>query len=165
MPACPECGYDYDSLSRDQILQALVLLAEQHQAGLAAVPAEQLRGHPRPGWSALEYGCHVRDMLRVQRDRVALAQVSQTPAFTSMRRDERAVDERYNDQDPSVVAGEIISEARLLASALGALDEEGWLRTGIYPWPEPELRTVQWIGRRTAHELAHHLFDQRRLLG
>ncbi len=35
---------------------------------------------------------------------------------------------------------------------------------GSYPWPAPEIRTVEWIARWTAHELAHHLFDSRRLL-
>jgi hypothetical protein len=44
------------------------------------------------------------------------------------------------------------------------LDADGWQRTGVYPWPAREVRTVAWIGRRTVHELAHHLFDSRRLL-
>jgi S-DNA-T family DNA segregation ATPase FtsK/SpoIIIE len=35
----------------------------------------------------------------------------------------------------------------------------------VYPWPVREVRTVEWIGQRTAHELAHHLFDCGRLLG
>jgi len=52
----------------------------------------------------LEYACHVRDVLRFQRERVALAQAEDRPRFASMRRDERAVAERYNDQDPAVVA-------------------------------------------------------------
>jgi S-DNA-T family DNA segregation ATPase FtsK/SpoIIIE len=81
-----------------------------------------------------------------------------------MDRDERAVAERYNDQDPAVVASQLTEAAREFAAALLALEEVGWLRMGIYPWPAPEARTVEWIGRRTAHELAHHLFDNRRLL-
>jgi S-DNA-T family DNA segregation ATPase FtsK/SpoIIIE len=163
---CEECGYDYESLDRGQVLRALASLADEHRLLLDSLPEERLRNHPRPaGWSPLEYGCHVRDVLRFQRERAVLAQAEQTPQFTSMRRDERAVEERYNDQDPRLVADEIVARAGQLADMLGTLDDQGWLRTGIYPHPAPEVRTVEWIGRWTAHELAHHLFDNHRLLG
>lgn len=165
MSSCGECGYDYDSLSRSEIPIAVASLAQQHRLLLTSVAAERLRAHSRPAsWSALEYGCHVRDVLRFQRDRVALAQVEMTPRFASMRRDERAVQERYNEQDPVAVAEQIGYAASQFAEALGAIDDAGWLRTGLYPWPTPEVRSVEWIGQRTAHELAHHLFDERRLL-
>jgi S-DNA-T family DNA segregation ATPase FtsK/SpoIIIE len=82
-----------------------------------------------------------------------------------MRRDERAIEEAYNDQDQLVVANEVAAAADAFTQALTALDDAGWGRTGIYPWPAPEVRSVEWIGRRTVHELAHHLFDNRRLLG
>src|SRR5258708_14935722 len=64
-----------------------------------------------------------------------------------------------------MIAGEVVTAASLLAGTLGALDDRGWLRAGIYPWPEPRARTVEWVSRWTAHELAHHLFDIHRLLG
>jgi S-DNA-T family DNA segregation ATPase FtsK/SpoIIIE len=93
-----------------------------------------------------------------------LAQVADTAEFTSMRRDERAVEERYNEQEPAVVARQLAIEASDLADTLGSLEAAGWQRTGVYPWPVREVRTVEWIGQRTAHELAHHLFDCSRLL-
>ncbi|HEY7324798.1 MAG TPA: DinB family protein [Streptosporangiaceae bacterium] len=165
MTACAECGYEFESLDHGEILAALLSLAGSHRQLLTSVPPDLLRAHPRAGsWSALEYGCHVRDVLRFQRDRVMLAQAADTPEFTSMRRDERAVEERYNEQDPAVVAGQLAIAASDLADALGSLKAEGWQRTGVYPWPVREVRTVEWIGQRTAHELAHHLFDCRRLL-
>ncbi len=166
MASCEECGYDFTSLGRDEILAAIPELASEHGQLLRSVPAERLRAHTKPGsWSPLEYGCHVRDMLTAQRDRVLLAQAGQTPRFASMRRDERAVEEAYNEQDPFAVADEVAAVAGAVGQALTALDDAGWMRTGVYPWPEPEVRTVEWIGRRTVHELAHHLFDNRRLLG
>lgn len=166
MALCEECGYDVESLSRREILAVLPDLAGEHSRLLGSVPVEHLRLHTRPGsWSPVEYGCHVRDVLTVQRDRVLRAQAEQTPRFASMRRDERAVDERYNEQDPRTVGAAIAVAASELTSTLAALDEPGWQRTGIYPSPEPETRTVEWISRGTAHELAHHLFDIRRLLG
>jgi predicted carbohydrate-binding protein with CBM5 and CBM33 domain len=164
--ACPECGYDFESLDRPQILTALTALAAEQQQLLESADARLLRAHPRQGsWSALEYGCHVRDVLGFQRDRVAAAQAAEVPCFTSMRRDERAVEEHYNDQDPRAVAGQLAAAARDLAAALSELDDAGWLRAGVYPWPVRAVRTVEWIGQRTVHELAHHLFDCRRLLG
>jgi hypothetical protein len=166
VPPCPECGYGYDGLRRGDIAPALTALAGEQRELLAGQPAGRLREHPGPGtWSALEYGCHVRDVLRFQRARVLLAQSQQVPRFVSMRRDERAVEEHYNDQDPEIVAGQLDAAAILLAATLSSLPAAGWQRTGIYPWPEPAERSVEWIGRRSAHELAHHLFDQRRLLG
>jgi hypothetical protein len=162
---CAECGYEFESLGRSGIVSAVLSLAHEHRILLAFAPADSLRAHSRSAsWSALEYACHVRDVLRFQRERVALAQAEDTPRFVSMGRDERAVAERYNDQDPAVVAIQITDAARQFAAALRALAEDGWLRTGVYPWPAPAVRTVEWVGRRTAHELAHHLFDSRRLL-
>jgi len=165
MTACTECGYEFESLDHGAIIEALPLLAESHVQLLASADPDLLRAHPREGsWSALEYGCHVRDVLHFQRDRVLLAQAQDTPEFTSMRRDERAVEERYNEQDPLEVARQLMTSARHLADTLGGLDESGWQRTGVYPWPVRAVRSVEWLGQRTAHELAHHLFDCRRLL-
>jgi S-DNA-T family DNA segregation ATPase FtsK/SpoIIIE len=163
--ACEECEYGYDSLTRQQILAALPDLALQISLIMISNPAPRLRAHLRPAsWSLLEYGCHVRDVLRIQRERVLLAQVEDVPRFASMRRDERAIEEKYNEQKPTTVATAVQDGAADLAETLAGLDEAGWLRVGIYPWPESHVRTVEWIGRRTAHELAHHLFDCHRLL-
>ena len=165
MAPCEECGYDYEALGRAEILTVVPELAGEHARLLRSVPVGRLLAHPRPGWSPLEYGCHVRDMLAVQRERVLLAQAEQTPPFASMRRDERAIEEAYNEQDPYVVADQIVAAADALTQTMAALDDAGWERTGVYPWPEPAVRSVEWIGRRIVHELAHHLFDNRRLLG
>jgi hypothetical protein len=165
MTACAECGYEFESLDHGEILAAVSSLAASHRQLLTSAAADLLRAHPRAGsWSALEYGCHVRDVLRFQRDRVLLAQAEETPEFASMRRDERAIEESYNEQDPAEVAGELANAASDLTDTLRSLETAGWQRAGVYPWPVREVRTVEWIGQRTAHELAHHLFDCRRLL-
>jgi DinB superfamily len=162
---CEECGYEFESLDHAQILRAMTALADELRQLLESTDEGMLRAHPRQGsWSALEYGCHLRDVLRFQRDRVLRAQTEDVPSFASMRRDERAVEERYNDQAPRAVARQLTDAARDLAGTLSALGESGWLRSGVYPWPVTQIRTVEWIGQRTVHELAHHLFDCRRLL-
>ncbi|HUD80443.1 MAG TPA: hypothetical protein VMR00_21555 [Streptosporangiaceae bacterium] len=87
-------------------------------------------------------------------------QRAQATPLSSPCGDERAAEERYNDQDPAVVAADLAGRAGEYAATLAGLDGAGWQRTGVYPWPEPAVRTVEWIGQRTAHDL----FDCRRLL-
>ena len=95
MACCPECGYDDASAGPTEILAAVPGLAGEHSELLRSVQAARLREHTKAGsWSPLDYGCHVRDMLAVQRDRVLLAQTERMPRFASMRREERAVEER-----------------------------------------------------------------------
>jgi len=162
---CPECGYDYESLVRDEIGPALRADAATLRARLVDVPDASLRRRVRPEvWSALEYACHVRDVLGVQRERVLLAQVEDEPEFVPMRRDERAVELRYNEQDPTAVNEQIADAADVLARTLEDLDAAGWERTGVYNYPSSQLRTVEWIGRHTVHELRHHTVDVERAL-
>ena len=104
-------------------------------------------------------------MLEVQEERIQLALVEDEPAFAAMRREERVIDDRYNEQDPAEVAKELSDAATALARMLEALDEEAWQRTCIYNWPTTQVRTVEWIGRHTLHEGRHHLGDIDRLLG
>jgi S-DNA-T family DNA segregation ATPase FtsK/SpoIIIE len=165
MPGCAECGHQPESLSRAQILAVVPELAGEHARLLTSASPENLRARPRAGsWSALEYGCHVRDLLRVQRERILLAQAEDVPRFATMRREERVAEDRYNEQDPAAVAVELAAAAAAVTEVLAGLDDAGWLLTGVYNWPERAVRSVEWIARRTTHELAHHLFDERRLL-
>jgi hypothetical protein len=101
----------------------------------------------------------VRDVLRVQTERIQLAQREVEPVFVPMGRDERAVTDRYNEQDPQRVTEELLVGAETLATLLESLDDEGWDRTGLYNYPEPALRSVEWIAIHTTHELLHHRGD------
>jgi hypothetical protein len=157
---CIDCDYAYDGLRRVDLADALRAFAPAFRARLSDTPDARLRSRPEPDvWSPLEYACHVRDVFRVQRERILLALVDDTPDFVPMRRDERALEERYNDQDAATVAGELAQAAEALAATLDALDDSGWVRTGVYNWPERQVRTVEWIGRHTVHEGRHHLHD------
>ncbi len=163
---CDECGFDYDGVGRATVPDALRALATDYRRILVATPTAALRAHPLPGtWSALEYGCHYRDVLRAQRQRVLLALAEEEPEFVSMRRDERVLEEDYNGQPPSAVAGELRGAAEALAGTLAGLDEPRWTRTGVYNWPVRRVRTVEWIGRHTVHEGVHHLLDIDRRVG
>lgn len=159
MDHCDECGFVYTTLGPTDIAPALRELAPQYEARLAGDPARSRR-RPEPDvWSALEYSCHVRDVLVVQRERLAQALVEDCPTFVPMGRDERAVRDRYNEQDPTVVARELAEAAGVAADAFAALDDAGWARTGIYNFPQPTERTMVWLGQHTVHEARHHLGD------
>ena len=99
--------------------------------------------------------------LRVQTERIELTQREIDPVFVPMGRDERVVEDRYNEQDPRRVTDELLAAAETLAALLESLDDEGWRRTGHYNYPEPALRTVEWIAIHTTHELLHHRGDLR----
>jgi DinB superfamily len=162
---CEECGFAYNTVARGEVPDGLRALATRYDAVLAETDDETLRSHPMPEtWSPLEYACHLRDVFKVQRERALLALAEHQPSFASMRREERVVEERYNDQQPAVVAREISEAAEAFAQALEALDDDSWQRTGVYNWPTTQVRTVEWIGRHTIHEGEHHLQDIDRLV-
>jgi hypothetical protein len=157
--ACATCGFSYD-IDRVSALAWLPSDAGAFVARFRAFDDATARQRPAPDtWSPLEYACHVRDVLIVQLDRMQLAAVEHEPEFVPMRRDERVVEQRYNEQDPAVVAREIEEAAEALRAYLAALDDAGWSRAGVYNYPEPQLRTVEWITIHTVHELLHHRID------
>jgi len=158
---CRACGFTY-AVGRVEIVPWLRSDADAFVARLATIDETRVRQRPEPEtWSPLEYACHLRDVLRVQTERIALAQREVEPIFVPMGRDERAVDDRYNEQDPAVVARELLAATEALASLLEGLDDAGWARTGIYNYPEPAVRTVEWIAIHTNHEMLHHRGDLR----
>jgi hypothetical protein len=169
---CPECGFDYDGLDDADIPDTMRAFGRRYQAPLTrGLPDESLddlvRAHPLAGWSALEYACHVRDVFAVQRERVQQALAEDMPAFGPMGgvgREEMARRERYNDQDPAVVADELAGNASALAETFELLTSQQWERRCIYNYPEPIERDLRWLARHTVHEGRHHLLDIGRVL-
>jgi S-DNA-T family DNA segregation ATPase FtsK/SpoIIIE len=157
---CDSCSFVYADLPVPDIAARLRLLAAQYPDRLALVDDPSLRARPEPEtWSALEYTCHVRDVFRVQRERVALTLTVEVPEYVPMGRDERVVDDHYNEQVLTIVLADLVVAADDLATAFEALDDDQWLRTGIYNWPERAERSLEWLGRHTTHEAMHHLRD------
>lgn len=156
---CDECGFSYDDVTAHSVPDRL-------RAGARALVAAlhgDVRVHVAAGvWSQLEYACHVRDVLVVQRDRVELAVREDRPENTPMRRDERAVEERYNEQDVDEVRAAVVRAADDLADYLEALTPEQRARTMIYGYPVRAERTIVWVGVHTVHELVHHTMDVER---
>ena len=159
-PDCEQCGFIYDNVPTAAVPGALRERAGRYRRALAEAGAEELRTRPAVGvWSALEYSCHVRDVLEVQRDRLGQALVVDRPEFEPMGRDERVERDGYNEQDPVAVGDALAGAAERMAADLEALDADGWGRTAVYNWPEVAERTMEWVARHTLHELEHHLGD------
>ena len=96
----------------------------------------------------------------VEMDDTGIPEAAKVALLTgAANRDERVVEARYNAQDPDVVASEVLAAADACVATLDALDDAGWLRRGVYNYPEPQLRTVELIAIHTLHELLHHRVD------
>ncbi|MFE9690270.1 DinB family protein [Micromonospora sp. NPDC005806] len=164
MDRCDECHFVYPGVAGEALPGLLRGLGARYAAALGAVP--ELRRRPAEGvWSPLEYTCHVRDVLRVQAERLALALRVVGPEFVPMGRDERAVADRYNEQEPAAVLAELTAAADDLAARFAPLGTVELARTGVYPWPQRQVRTLLWLGQHTMHEGEHHLLDIRRATG
>src|SRR4029079_17871291 len=77
-------------------------------------------------WSVLEYCCHVRDVLLVQRERVLLALREDRPDVATMGRDERVEADGYNEQRPVDVARQLEDAALMFTVVLRRLDGQAW---------------------------------------
>lgn len=164
MDRCGECGFEYrpgeaKRAGSDIVETALQLAAMLADAGADAPERRQ------PGiWSPLEYACHVRDVVLVQRERVLLARRKEQPSFEPMGRDERVDQDGYAEQDPTDVASQLSDAARLLANVLGRLPAADLERTVMYNHPALAERSLRGVGIHTLHEIRHHLKDVRRQL-
>ncbi|WP_378743320.1 DinB family protein [Nocardia brasiliensis] len=143
-------------------------LAREHAveyADLLLTDSPKLRRRPRAEvWSPLEYACHMRDVLLVQRERALAARRMTTPEATPMGRDERVEHDGYADQRPADVGRQIRDAAQLFANVLERLSGDDWERTLIFPYPEPREQSLRWLAVHTLHELRHHLLDMHRQL-
>lgn len=113
---------------------------------------------PSPGvWSPLEYGCHVRDVLRLYSKRLRLMLTQDDPLYPDWNQDSTAVADRYGEQDPAVVATELAEAADVIAAQFEALGADQWQRTGSRS--DGAHCTVETFGRYFVHDPVHHLYD------
>ena len=162
MTRCEECGFEYAQVPASELSGALQALGVGYRNALSRAGDGRavLSARPSPEtWSALEYACHVRDVLLAQRDRVLLALVEPCPTFASTYPDQRVSLARYNSENPLVVVEEIAMAARLISRVYAAMTPGQLARTGIYNYPEPMERDLIWVGQHTVHEGRHHLRD------
>ena len=153
--ACPQCGFDAASLPLHQAGERLTEAVQQLTGRLQAPDAAK---RPSPTtWSPLEYACHVRDTCDLFRERIALVQAVDDPTFTDWNQDATALEKRYAEQDPRVVAAELEVAVTSLLLQLAAIPDGAWDR--------PALRsngsrfTLETLVRYLVHDPVHHAFD------
>jgi hypothetical protein len=157
---CPECGFVYDLATATSAGPTIVAAACELAVLLEGARSATARPEPDT-WSPLEYACHVRDVLLVQRERVLGARWMDTPVYPPMGRDERSGFDGYDTQAPADVARQLADAARLFANVLSRLDDTAWERTLLYNFPTPMNRSLRWVAVHTVHEATHHLLDVR----
>jgi hypothetical protein len=159
---CEECGLTASALAQGELAGAIfeearrwtAFLMEHHQL-------DRLRQRPRHGeWSPLEYAAHVRDVLGLFQERVALALVQPEPEFGWWDHEAAAVDDGYNEQDPRVVAAALEANARRLGMTLPSPGDPAWQRAGTRRGRE--RFTVGGLARFALHEARHHRIDAER---
>ena len=154
--ACPECGQDVSSVPGPEVPARLRQAAEQWHELLNS--GRDVRTRPGPGtWSPLEYACHARDVFVVFDRRFAQLLEQDRPRFANWDQDASAVQGRYAEQDPAVVADEVPATGRVLTDRLAAVRPEQWAREGRRS--DGAEFTTETLARYLLHDVLHHLHD------
>ena len=158
---CDVCGFEWDTVTAGEIPKRLEEAADGFRLVLAG-DQTALGSRPAPDvWSAVEYGCHVRDVMLNLRDRIVLGLAEDNPKPHAMFTDVRIALGLYEDEQPARLAEEIAIAAALLGRTIAALDDEQLARPIFYGWPQSATRTLLWVAAQALHEAEHHLDDVR----
>lgn len=163
MEGCDECGFEYDLAQAPRAATSIVAGTGEFASLLNGSTDVHIRPKPEV-WSPLEYGCHLRDMLLVQRERVLAARRRDRPVCEPMGRDERGGHDGYAQQDPADVAAQLTMAAQLFGQVLARISASDWERTVWYTYPGQSERSLRWVAVHTTHEVSHHTLDIRRQL-
>lgn len=152
---CPDCGFD----SREVALAGIpALLRANVQAWPAVLEWARVRERPDEStWSPLEYAAHVRDVFRIFHVRLDLMLAEDDPEFDNWDQDATAVSERYEEQDPTQVASDLVAAGMALADAFERVPAQAANRTGRRT--DGSRFTVETLGRYLMHDPVHHLWD------
>jgi len=128
---------------------------------LASADESFLRTNPEPGvFSPVQYGAHVRDIVRVYGDRIELAIANDNPTFPQFSPSSE-VFEAYNEMAVGELAEDLDAQAGRLATILGKLQDDEWDRTLVRDGGKDGVFTFTVHGQAcyAVHESHHHLLD------
>jgi hypothetical protein len=153
---CEQCGLAVGEIDPATIAERAFVAAEEWVQILRSSPAVTAR--PKPDvWSPLEYGAHVRDVYRIFDKRLALMLAEDEPTFVSWDQNQTAIEERYSQQDPEVVAEELEAAAQVFVARIQAVKPEQWDRRARRS-DGAEFTTLT-LCQYFLHDVIHHLWD------
>lgn len=161
---CQECGFNYDTGDLQGTVTTLIRQSAESSMALTKAAAgpdvNVVRLRPEPEvWSAIEYACHLRDVLETQRARIAQCLAEDRPVYAPMDRTGRLKALKYEQQDPMVVAADLMKNAKDFGAAARVLRPVELGKLGLYNYPVRAPRPLGWLIRHTAHEIQHHRQD------
>ncbi len=153
---CPECGFDTSSFEREHVGQMIRDNAAAWRAVLER--GDVVRQRPRDDcWSALEYACHVRDVLDLYLVRLGLMLDEDDPQYPNWDQDATAIEKRYDADDPAGVVRDLEAAADRLADRFDTVSGDQWDRPGTRS--DGARFTIETFARYFIHDPIHHLHD------
>ena len=152
---CPDCGFDAAALDVSTTGAQVRTIAARF-AELLADPRAVLRPHEQQ-WSAVEYGCHVRDVFRLFDVRLRLMLDEDDPLFANWDQDVTAVEDGYASQDAATVADQVATAGETIAASFEAVTPEQRARVGRRS--DGARFTVESFTRYFLHDPLHHVWD------
>jgi len=153
---CEDCGLFASEVEVSEVADRAEVAAAEWGQILLSSPAVTSRPQPDV-WSPLEYGAHVRDVFRLFDARLALMLVEDDPTFDNWDQDEAALTDRYAEQDPDQVAGELAAAAEQFVARLRSLEPPQLERRGRRS--DGAEFTVATFAQYFLHDVIHHLWD------
>jgi S-DNA-T family DNA segregation ATPase FtsK/SpoIIIE len=142
---------------------------------VGSLDEDRVARRPAPGvWSAVEYTCHMADVLDLYRERIARALAEDEPVYEPVDVDEWARRRRYAERTVQQACAGLRIAAQRFAAQWEAIAPEAWSRRGLRDsyaegsgTPAPgrgrlEPVDIAWMARQSRHEMHHHLIDVRR---
>src|SRR5271170_2261857 len=118
---CPQCGHHPAAMERDALGTQLIESAGSWRSFLMEADDSYLRTVPAPGiFSPVQYGAHVRDILRVYGDRILMMLEEYDPVFPQFNPNESVWDS-YNRIGREELADDIEEQARRLSTVFDGL--------------------------------------------
>jgi hypothetical protein len=159
MGRCDVCGFEFDRLHRADV-RPRVTTATEAIVRLLADESSLCGERPSPErWSVIEYGAHVRDVLLTIRDRLVIGLVEDNPTFQSLYRDQRVDMGLYAADTAAAIIDELRAATAMFLRLFDAVAPDLLLRPVRYGHPDPQPRTLLWMGLQAVHESEHHLGD------
>jgi DinB superfamily len=150
---CKECGFNPQQPETTGG-RLLATIATWQQALAAPTASERLSPTV---WSPLEYGCHVRDVCQLFRQRLELMLSEDDPAFANWDQDATAVEKDYFHQDPAEVSLALVTQATATAAAFDSVAGNQWDRSGRRS--NGSVFSVATFAVYFLHDIEHHLHD------